>query len=154
MSVTTRRDLLIVASAVSAGIHAALAPAHFHESLAEGAGFVAATVLLVGIVAALALRRATRGVAVVAALVFAGLLVSYVLAATTGIPLLHPDVEPVDGLAVDTKIVELAGLALAADLSRRRVTERVLLPALGLTVMIAVFSALAALMLAGGHHHA
>jgi hypothetical protein len=30
----------------------------------------------------------------------------------------------------------------------------VLLPALGLTVMIAVFSALAALMLAGGHHHA
>ena len=124
MSATTRRDLLIVACAVSAGVHAALAPGHFHESFAEGAGFVAATVLLVAIVAALALRPASRKVAVVAAIVFGGLLVSYVLAATTGIPLLHPDGEPVDGIAIDTKLVELAGLALAA------------------------------LMLAGGHHHA
>ena len=154
MSSSTKRDLLIVACAVSAGVHAALAPAHFHESFVEGAGFVAATVALVSVVAALVVRPASRAVPISAAVVFAGLLVSYAAAATTGIPLVHPDTEPVDALAVDTKIVELLGLWLAVDLSRRRSGGRVRLPAVALTVMIAVFSALVAYALSGGHHHA
>jgi hypothetical protein len=154
VSSSSKRDLVIVACAVSAGVHAALAPAHFQESFAEGAGFVAATVLLAAMVAALAFFPASRLVSIAVAFVFAGLLVSYVFAATTGIPLLHPDVEPVDGLAVDTTSVELFGLALAVDLGRRRVSGRVPLPAIALTVMVAVFSALVALALSTGHHHA
>ena len=154
MTSSSKRDLLIGACAVSAGVHAALAPAHFQESFAEGAGFVAATALLAATVAALAFFPASRLVPIAAALVFAGLLVSYAFAATTGIPLLHPDIEAVDGLAVDTKIVELFGLGLAVDLGRRRVAGRVPLPAVALTVMVAVFSALVALAVSTGHHHA
>jgi hypothetical protein len=154
MSSVAKRDLLIVACAVSAGVHAALAPAHFRQSFAEGAGFVAATAVLVLLVAGLAFRPATRAVPVAAAVVLVGLILSYALAATTGLPLLHPEAESVDALAADTKLVELAGLALAVDLGRRRATERLAAHAVALTVMIALFSALATLMLAGGHHHA
>jgi len=154
VSSSSKRDLLIVACAVSAGVHAALAPAHFQESFVEGAGFVAATAVLAVVVGALAFFPASRLVVIAAAFVFAGLLVSYSFAAATGIPLLHPDVEPVDGLAVDTKLVELFGLALAVDLGRRRGDGRLPLPAIALTVMVAVFSALVALALSTGHHHA
>lgn len=154
MSSSSKRDLLIVACAVSAGVHAALAPAHFHEAFAEGAGFVGATVVLAIVAGALAFFPANAVVPLAAALVFAGLLVSYAFATTTGIPVLHPAPEPVDGLAVDTKAVELFGLVLAADFGRRRVAGRVPLPAVALTVMVAVFSALVALALSSGHHHA
>lgn len=90
MSSSSKRDLLIVACAVSAGVHAALAPAHFQESFVEGAGFVAATAVLAVVVGALAFFPASRLVVIAAAFVFAGLLVSYAFAAATGIPLLHP----------------------------------------------------------------
>ena len=87
------RDVVILACAISAGIHGALAPAHFAESTAAGLGFAAATVLL-------------------------GLIASYLLAATTGLPVLHPDPEPVDGLALATKAIEAAGLLAALELLR------------------------------------
>ena len=115
---SARHDLLIVTCAVSAGIHAALAPAHFREARFEGAGFVAAAVLLAGIAIALTHRPASRLSLLAAALGLAGLLAGYALASTTGIPLLHPDVEPVDGLGLATKAVELVGLVLALDLAR------------------------------------
>ena len=111
-----RLDALIVTCAISAGIHAALAPDHFREGTGAGAGFVAATVLLAALAVALTVRPgdelALRG----AALVFAGLLGSYALAVTTGVPVLHPDVEPVDGLALFTKAVEALGLAASLSL--------------------------------------
>ena len=50
---------------------------------------------------------------------FAGLLAAYVLAITVGLPLLHPEPEPVDALAVATKAVETAGLVAALHLLRR-----------------------------------
>ena len=62
--------------------------------------------------------------------VFVGLLGSYALATTTGLPVLHPDPEPVDGLALATKAIESIGLFAAASLlwrPRRRhcpATER------------------------------
>ena len=52
-----------------------------------------------------------------AALVFAGLLGSYVLATTTGVPVLHPEPEPVDGLALATKAIETVGLVTALSLA-------------------------------------
>ena len=41
---------------------------------------------------------------------------SYALATTSGLPLLHPDPEPVDSLALVTKAIEVAGLLAAVHL--------------------------------------
>ena len=109
------RDLVIVACAISAGIHAALAPEHFRESTAAGVGFLAAAVILAAVAAALTRRPGSAFLLGVAAASFAGLLGSYALAATTGLPLLHPEPEPVTGLALFTKGVEAVGLFAAAS---------------------------------------
>ena len=105
------RDVVILACAISAGIHGALVPAHFDESTGAGLGFAAATAALAGLVVWLTLRPASRLGLLAAAAVLLGLLGSYALAVTTGLPVLHPDPEPVDGLALVTKAVELVGLA-------------------------------------------
>jgi hypothetical protein len=116
MSAGLRRDLLIVTCGVSAGIHGALVPEHLRESTAVGGGFIAATVLLVPLVIALTLRSDPRPAAAAAALTLAGLLVSYALVVWHGLPVLHPETEPVDALALATKAIEGAGLVLAASL--------------------------------------
>jgi hypothetical protein len=108
------RDVVILACAISAGIHGALAPEHFAEGPGAGAGFVAATVLLALAAVGVTLRPASAAALARAAAVFAGLLVSYALAVTTGVPLLHPEPEPVDGLALATKAIETLGLLAAS----------------------------------------
>ena len=115
-----RRDVVILACAVSAGIHGALAPEHFAEGTGAGVGFVASTVVLAGVAVALTLRPASRQPLAGAALVFFGLLVSYGLATTIGFPVLHPEPEPVDGLALATKAFEAVGLVTALNLLWRR----------------------------------
>ena len=115
-----RRDVVILACAVSAGIHGALAPAHYAEGAGAGIGFVASTVLLAALAVVLTLRPADALPLVGAAVVFAGLLGSYVLATTTGFPLLHPEPEPVAGLALVTKAFEAVGLVTALILLGRR----------------------------------
>ena len=111
-----KRDMVILACAVSVGIHAALIPGHFDESTGAGLGFVAATVALAGLVVWLTWRPASASALVAAAAMFAGLLGSYALATTTGLPVLHPDPKPVDGLALATKAIEAAGLLIATSL--------------------------------------
>jgi hypothetical protein len=113
-----KTDIVILSCAISAGIHGALVREHFDEGIAAGLGFLVATVLLAGLAAALTYRPA-KPLLAAAALAFAGLIGSYLLAVTTGVPVLHPAVEPVDGLALFTKAVEIAGLATAASLIRR-----------------------------------
>jgi hypothetical protein len=113
-----QRDLLIVACAVSAGIHAALVPEHLTEGAAPGLGFGVAAALLGIAVLALTVRLDDVVVTGTAA-ILAALLVGYALATTTGVPLLHPTPEPVDGLALFTKTVEVAGVLAAAGLLRR-----------------------------------
>jgi hypothetical protein len=105
------RNLVMIACAVSAGIHAALTREHFAEGLGPGGGFLVATILL-----GLAHRPDGSALLVAAALVLIGLIGSYALATTTGIPVLHAEVEPVESLAVVTKAVEIAGLLVAAHL--------------------------------------
>ena len=117
-----RQDVLILTCAISAGIHAALSPDHFHEATGAGVGFVVATVLLAALAVAVTLRPNNLHAPLFAALVFVGLIVSYGLAITTGVPVLHPDVEPVEGLALFTKAIEVAGLV--ASLSLLNSTER------------------------------
>ncbi|HET7856681.1 MAG TPA: hypothetical protein VFL41_09520 [Gaiellaceae bacterium] len=108
-------DAVIVACAVSAGIHAALAPEHVAEGLGAGLGFSMAAGLLA--VLAVALTRSTHAWALFSTVaVLTGLLASYALAITSGLPLLHPEPEPVTGLALFTKAVEAAGLLAATHL--------------------------------------
>jgi hypothetical protein len=128
MSVAAKRDLLIVTCAVSAGIHAALIPEHLEESTAAGGGFIAATVLLGALAIALTRRPDSPSVVLAAALTLAGLIVSYVLATTSGMPVLMPEPEPVESLALATKAVELLGIAAAWSLIRREDAVRFLHP--------------------------
>jgi hypothetical protein len=113
-----RTDAVILACAISAGIHGALAPDHFEEGMGAGLGFIAAAVLLAALAVVLT-RRATQVALLTAIFVFAGLLGSYALVITTGMPVLHPEHEAVDGLALFTKAIEATGLLLAAGLLRR-----------------------------------
>ena len=109
------RDAVIVACAISVGIHAALTPDHFAEGTGAGLGFLGATVLLTLLVAALTWRPSPAAL-VGSVAVLAGLIGSYALAITSGLPLLHPEPEPVDGLAVFTKAIDAGGLLAAAHL--------------------------------------
>jgi hypothetical protein len=115
-----RSDLVIVACAISAGIHGALTRSHFDEGTGPGLGFAAATVALAGIVVWLTWRPASLLALAAAAATFAGLLVSYALAITVGVPVLHPHPEPVGGLALATKAIEVVGLLAATSLLRQR----------------------------------
>ena len=113
-----RTDIVVLTCAVSAGIHGALVREHFAEGAGAGLGFLVATVLLAVLAVALTYNP-TQAALAAAVLVFAGLIASYLLAVTTGVPVLHPDVEPVDGLALFTKAVEITGLVNAASQIRR-----------------------------------
>lgn len=119
MSALLRRDVLIVICAVSAGVHAALAPEHLRESVVMGGGFIAATVVLLGLIVVLTARPDSDAALVATVLTFAGLLAGYALVAAHGIPVLHPEQEPVDGVALVTKAAELIGLVVALGLMRR-----------------------------------
>jgi hypothetical protein len=117
-SADLRRDVVILTCAISAGIHGALVQDHLREGFAPGAGFAVATVLLAGL--ALAVTHEASPLALLAtAVVFAGLLVSYALAVSAGIPVLHPQQEALDGVALFTKAVEAVGLIAALSLKRR-----------------------------------
>ena len=113
-----RTDVVILACAISAGIHGALVPEHFAEGAGAGLGFVVATVLL-AVLAVVLSRKPTQLALLGTVAVFAGLIAGYALAVTTGVPVLHPEVEAVDGLALFTKAVEAGGLVVAARLLRR-----------------------------------
>jgi hypothetical protein len=107
---------VILACAISAGIHGALVPGHFDEATGAGLGFASATVLLAAVAVAITRRPANAFALAGAAAVLAGLLTSYLFAVTTGLPLLHPQPEPIDGLGLATKAIEAVGLIAAAAL--------------------------------------
>jgi hypothetical protein len=112
-----KRDLVVLACAISAGIHAALTPEHFREGVGAGGGFVVATILLAAL--AVVLTRWPSDLAFAAtAVVLTGLIAAYALVLTTGVPVLHPEVEPVDGLALATKAIEVVGALAAVYLLR------------------------------------
>jgi hypothetical protein len=150
--VSVERDLVVVACAVSAGVHLALAREHAAEGAAAGIAFAVSAAALAGL--AVVLTRAAQPAAVAAAgILLAGLIGSWVLAVTTGVPLLHPHPEAVEAVAVLTKAVELVGLVAAIRLVRERPAVTAVRPIpLGLTALIACFSGLAALGVASGHH--
>ena len=107
-------DVVILACAISAGIHGALAPAHFSDGAGAGTGFAASAVALIGLVVWLTARPASRLALLTTGALLLGLLASYALALSSGLPVLHPEPEPVDGLALTTKAIEAIGLVFAA----------------------------------------
>ena len=114
-----RGDVVILACAVSAGIHGALVPDHFDEGTGAGVGFVLATVLLVALVVGLTRHAENEWLLACALVTLLGLLASYLLAVTTGLPVFHPNPEPVEGLALATKAIEAVGVLAAWSLLRR-----------------------------------
>jgi hypothetical protein len=111
-------DVVVLGCAVSAGIHGALVPDHLAEGTAAGLSFAGATVLLASLAVALT-RNPSQPVLLATAAVFAGLIAAYVAVIANGLPLVHPEQEAVDGLALFTKAVEAIGLFLALSLVRR-----------------------------------
>ncbi|HEV8686832.1 MAG TPA: hypothetical protein VGQ84_06115 [Gaiellaceae bacterium] len=111
-----RGDVVILACAVSAGIHGALVPDHFDEGTGVGVAFVVAAALLAALVVSLTQRPESALALAASATVLLGLLAGYLLAVTTGLSVLHPEPEPVDGLALATKAVEALGLLAASSL--------------------------------------
>ena len=118
-----KADAVILACAISAGIHGALAPGHSSEGAGAASAFVASAVALAAIAVWLTARPRSRLALAAAAFTFAGLLASYALAVTGGLPLLHPDPEPIDALALATKAIEALGLAAAWSLLWRPVAS-------------------------------
>jgi hypothetical protein len=118
--VELRRDLLILACAISAGIHGALVPSHLEEGREIGAAFAVATLLLAASAAAVSLRPRSALAAAAATGVLGGALVLYVLAITTGLPVLHPHPEPADTLGIATKAIEAVGVLAGSTLVGRR----------------------------------
>jgi hypothetical protein len=139
--VSLGRDVVVLACAISTGVHAALVSAH-------GASFVAAGAAFAVVAAWLTLRPESALPLAAAALALAGSLAAYGAAVTTGLPLVHPDPEPVEGLALATKALEAAGLAAAVGSRRAPAAGPV---PIGLVGLVATFSALAALALSGAH---
>jgi hypothetical protein len=107
------RTLLLLAGAVSAGVHAGLAPEHLHEWPPLGAAFVAAAAAAALSVAALVLRPESLWPPRILATLLGSLIVAYALTRLAALPPLDPDREPLDLLGVCTCLVEAAGLVAA-----------------------------------------
>jgi hypothetical protein len=105
--------LLILVCAISAGVHAVLAPAHFEEGPTLGLGFGAAAFALATLAVLLDRRPQSRAAMHTAALVLGGLIVAYAATRTTGLPLLGEHREPPDAVGAGTKLIEAFGLLLA-----------------------------------------
>jgi hypothetical protein len=111
-----KRNLLLVAVAISAGVHAGLAPSHLREEPLLGIGFVAATLLLAVTAVGLARRSDSRRPTVAGAAVLAALIAGYAATRTVGLPGLER--ESWDSLGLATNAVEILGVAAAIHLIR------------------------------------
>jgi hypothetical protein len=105
--------LVVLAAAVSAGIHAGLVPEHLGEMPLLGVSFIVAVLALLAIAAAVAVRPQAQLPASRAAFLFAGLILAYAASRTTGLPVLEPEPEPVDAIGISTVAVQLVGLLAA-----------------------------------------
>jgi putative copper export protein len=121
---TGAADVVVLACAASAGIHAGLVPEHLREEPRLGVAFALTVMLLLAMCAAIALRPLDRRVARAAAVALGGLIVAYLATRTTGIPLLDPQPETVDAIGLAAVGIELGGLAgavwLAQPIGRQR----------------------------------
>ena len=85
MSTTLSRNVVLVACAASAGVHAGLVPSHLVENLWLGIAFAASVGLLLALIVSLWRAGDPRRPAAPAAAVLAALIVAYSLSRTVGL---------------------------------------------------------------------
>jgi hypothetical protein len=110
VSATLARNVVLIACAASAVVHAALVPSHLDENLWLGIALAASVALLLALVISLARLGDPRWRAAPAAAVLAVLIVAYSLSRTVGLAPLEEHVEPVDAIGLLTQGVQAAGL--------------------------------------------
>ena len=113
VSTAPSRNVVLVACAASAGVHAGLVPSHLDENLWLGIAFAASVGLLLALTVSLARTGDPRRRAAPAAAVLAALIVAYSLSRTVGLAPLEEHVEPVDAIGLLTQGVQAAGLVAA-----------------------------------------
>jgi hypothetical protein len=124
------RDTVVLACAISAGVHAGLVPAHLHESGRLAGAFAVAAALAALVAAWTALRPRSRRALAAAAVLLLGMIGAYALSRTAGLAPLGGERESLDALGATTQLVEAVGLASAAWLfttpnsSARRLVAR------------------------------
>jgi hypothetical protein len=113
VSTTLARNVVLIACAASAGVHAGLVPSHLAENLRLGIAFAGSVGLLLALTVSLARIDDPRRRAAPAAAVLAALIVAYSLSRTVGLAPLEEHVEPVDAIGLLTQGVQAAGLSAA-----------------------------------------
>ncbi len=103
------------ALALSAGIHAGLAPEHLSEMPRVGESFVVCAIAMSLLV--------LRPQPLLALATLGGSLAAWLLAITSGIPFLMDGPEPVEQIAVVTKVAEGVGIAAALVLIALRIRD-------------------------------
>jgi len=119
-----RAHLLVVICAISAGVHAVLAPMHFHEGSTLGIAFGVSAAALAAVAVALDRRPESRPAMHAAALLLGGLIAAYVATRVATVPLVGEHREAVDAVGLATKLVELLGLLLAIRSINKGVARR------------------------------
>jgi drug/metabolite transporter (DMT)-like permease len=110
------RHLVIVACAVSAGVHAGLVPSHLEEDPKLGVAFALAAALLLACTVALTQSWPSRPTLGIAASLLAALIAAYAASRTVGLPLAREHTEPLDALGLVTNAIQALGLVAALRL--------------------------------------
>jgi plastocyanin len=139
-----KRYVLLGAVAFSAAVHGFLAPEHLREEPLLGALFVIGATVELALVVLLALRPSRRAIAA-ATLTLGAMLVAYLPFVVFRLPGFEMTPEPLERVALLTKAVELAGLAVGLTLwARPRPLSRRVAPAAATVIAACVAAAVAA----------
>jgi len=139
-----KRYLLLAAVAFSAAVHGFLAPEHLHEEPLLGVLFVLGAIVELALAVLLAARPSRAAIAATT-LAFAGMLVAYIPFVLFRLPGFSMTPEPLERVALLTKGVELAGLAIGMTLwARPAPLPRRLVPAAASILIACVAAAVAA----------
>jgi plastocyanin len=139
-----KRYLLLAALAFSAAVHGFLAPEHLREEPLLGVLFVVGAIVELALAVLLAARPSRAAIAATT-LALAGMLVAYIPFVLFRVPGFPMTPEPLERVALLTKGVELAGLAVGMTLwARPALLPRRLAPAAATILVACVAAAMAA----------
>ena len=116
--------LLALAVTFSAGIHAALVPEHLKEMPPLGYAFIAAAVVGAALAWALVSRPTDPRLPLLAGLFCLGQIATWVLFVTVPVPGFSGTPEPIETIALVSKVAELFGILLVLPLALPRRSGR------------------------------